>query len=252
MISETGLDRWFLTRMPRPQAAAQLFCLPYAGVGAAVFARWPKALGEDVEVSAVALPGRERRTAEEPAIDPARIAEAIAARADRPYALFGHSMGAAVAFEVVRELRRAGSVLPAVLFVSGCRPPDRSHADTIFGGLSKLDDDGLLDRLVAGGGLPVEVLAERELLELLIPVFRTDFAWLDDYQLRAEPPLPNPVTAFAGSGDESAPPDAMDGWRRHTTADFTLHVLPGGHFFLDEHLALLGEVIRADLGRAAP
>ena len=247
MIGELVLERWFRTRIRCPQAAAQLFCLPYAGGGAAVFAGWPEALGEQVEVNAVALPGRERRTAEEPAIDPVCIAEAIAARADRPYALFGHSMGAALAFEVVRELRRAGGTLPSRLFVGGCRPPDRSHGDTVFGGLSRLDDDGLLDRLVAGGGLPVEVLAERELLELLIPVFRADFAWLDGYQFREEPPLPVPVTAFAGTGDDSALPEVMDGWRRHTAAGFALHPLPGGHFFLDDHLALLGEVIRADL-----
>jgi surfactin synthase thioesterase subunit len=247
MISQTVLERWFLIRIRRPQAAAQLFCLPYAGGGAAVFGGWSGALGDEVEVNAVALPGRERRTAEEPAIDPVRIAEAIAARADRRYALFGHSMGAALAFEVVRELRRAGSTLPARLFVGGCRPPDRSHGDSVFGGLSKLDDGSLLDRLVAGGGLPVEVLAEPELLELLIPVFRADFAWLDGYEFRPEPPLPTPVTAFAATGDDSALPDVMDGWRRHTAADFALHVLAGGHFFLDDHLALLGEIIRADL-----
>jgi surfactin synthase thioesterase subunit len=249
MISETGRERWFLTRAPRPQAAAQLFCLPYAGVGAAIFAGWPEALGDEVEVNAVALPGRERRTVEEPVIDPARIAQAIAERADRPYALFGHSMGGVLAFEVIRELRQAGRTLPVRLFVGGCRPPDRSRGDSVFGGLSELDDDGLLDRLVAAGGLPVEILAERELLELLLPVFRVDFAWLDGYEYRAGPPLPIPVTAFAGTGDDSALPDVMDGWRRHTVADFALHVLPGGHFFLDDHLALLSDVIRADLRR---
>ena len=252
MISGAGLERWFRTRIRRPQAGALLFCLPYAGGSGTVFAEWPAALGAEIEVNAVALPGREGRAAEQPAVDPARVAKAIASRADRRYALFGHSMGAAVAFEVVRELRRAGSVLPARLFVGGCRPPDRSHGDSIFGGLSRLDDGLLLDRLVAAGGLPAEVLAERELLELLLPVFRVDFAWLDGYEFQPEPPLPTPVTAFAGASDDSALPEVMDGWRRHTAGDFTLHVLPGGHFFLNSHLARLGEVIRAELVAGQP
>jgi surfactin synthase thioesterase subunit len=175
MISRAVSELWFSSRARRPLAALQLFCLPYAGGGASVFAAWPRALGENIEVNAVALPGRERRMAEEPAVDLRAVAEAIAARADRPYALFGHSMGAILAFEGARELRRAGSTLSVRLFVSGCQAPDLPRVDIAYAGLSEADDDELLDRLVAGGGLPAEIMAERELLALLIPVFRADF-----------------------------------------------------------------------------
>jgi surfactin synthase thioesterase subunit len=244
-------DQWFVTQVRRPQAPVQLFCLPYAGAGAGVYAAWPESLGIDVELSALMLPGRERRWAEPPEIDPVQTAAAVLARADRPYALFGHSMGARLAFEVARELRRNGNVLPMRLLVSGCLPPDepRDRGDP-YDGWSELDYDELLGRLAAGGGVPPEILAEPELLNLLLPTLRADLGWLDRYHYRDEPPLPIPVTGFAGDTDPSAQPSRMDGWRRQTTAGFTLRVIAGGHFFLNDRLAELCGLIRADLTAA--
>lgn len=243
----TDTASWFIVRTPRPAAPVRLLCVPYAGGGPAAYAGWPAALGADVEVCAVALPGRERRAAEEPSCDPVEIARAVAAFADRPYALFGHSMGALVAFEVVRELRRTGGPLPVHLFVSGCPAPDTPRRGDLFEGLSQVGDTELLDRLVRGGGLPAEVTTHPELLELLLPVFRADFGWLDAYQFTDEPALPVPVTAFAGTGDSSAQPAEVEPWQDHTTAGFELRVLPGGHFFPDEDLAAIARPIRAAL-----
>jgi surfactin synthase thioesterase subunit len=244
-------DQWFVTRVRRPQAPVQLLCLPYAGAGAGAYSAWTQALGIDVEVTALMLPGRERRLDEPPEVDPVAVAAAVAMRADRPYALFGHSMGARLAFEVTRELRRAGERLPVRLFVSGCAPPDEPRDPTDpYVGLSERDDEGLLDGLAAGDGVPPEILAERELLDMLLPAFRADFTWIDRYRYRDEPALAVPVTGFAGDTDRSAPPDRMGGWRRQTTAGFTLHVFPGGHFFLNHRLAELSGLIRADLAAA--
>jgi surfactin synthase thioesterase subunit len=246
-IPITAAKRWFLTPKPLPDADYQLFCLSYAGGGAPVYRSWPAALGERIEIDAAVLPGRPGRGAEPPEVDPDALAAAIADRADRPFALYGHSMGALLGFEVVRALRRRGERLPERLFVGGHAAPDTSRAGDVYDGLSFLDDDGLLDRLVAAGGLPAAVLGERELLELLLPVFRADFGWLDGYAYTPEPALPVPVTAFAGVDDPSAPPRVMREWARHTSAEFALHALPGGHFFLDEQLPALSTLIRAGL-----
>jgi len=243
-------ETWFITQTTRPQAPVQLFCLPHAGAGASAYALWPREFGADVEVHAYIPPGRERRFAEEAEVDPAAVAAAVAERTDRPFALFGHSLGARLAFEVVRELRRNGRLLPLRLFVSGCTPPDDGRTDDVYDGLSALDDEAMLERLVATGNIPEEVLDEPGLVEMLLPSFRADFTWLDTYVYHDEPPLPIPVSAFAGDADESAPPQRMAGWRRHTTSDFALHAFSGAHFFLVDRLAEVVARMGADL--AAP
>lgn len=231
---------------PRPDAGIRLFCLPFAGAGASAFRLWPAAFGPRVEIAAVRLPGREQRLRERPVIDPVEVAATIAAAADRPYAIFGHSMGARLAFEVVRELRRTGGPLPLRLYVGGINPP---HLPTMgpFAGLSQRSDEELMKGVAEGGGVPVEVLAVPELFALFLPVLRADLTWVDDYVHTEGPPLPVPVVAFAGEADPVAPPSRMDGWHAHTEAGFTLHTLPGGHFFLIEHLSTVAGLIEKDL-----
>ncbi|MEV4727129.1 thioesterase II family protein, partial [Micromonospora humida] len=159
---------WFVSPGSRPQAPAQLFCLPYAGGGASAFRRWQPEAGPDVEVLPVQLPGRENRIGDDPDFTVAELAAAIADRADRPYAIYGHSMGGRLGFEVVRELRRAGRELPVRLYVGGARAPHVTAA-SFFDGLSRVADDELLRRLAAGGGLPDGLLDHPELVELLLP-----------------------------------------------------------------------------------
>ncbi len=238
--------RWLTVFGSRPEAELRLFCLPYAGAGANAFREWPPAFGPGVEIVAVRLPGREQRIRERPVIDPVEVASTIAAAADRPYAIFGHSMGARLAFEVVRELRRTGGPLPLRLYPSGINPP---HLPTTgpFAGLSKLSDDELMAGVAKGGGVPDAVLAVPELLPLFLPVLRADLTWVDDYVYTEGPPLPIPVVAFAGDSDPVASPSRMDGWHDHTEAGFTLHTLPGDHFFLVDQLPRLARLIEEDL-----
>ena len=236
---------WFVNRVPRPGADVQLFCLPYAGAGPAAFATWPAAAGPRVEVHVLALPGRERRIQDDPRFTVAEIAAALVERVDRPFALYGHSMGARLAFEVVRELRRSGGVLPERLVVGGCRAPHEA-ADTIFDGLSKVDDDELVRRLIAGGGLPADVAASAELVELLLPALRADFAWIDDYLYTDEPPLTVPITACQGAADRAVDAAHTAAWARHTE-DFTIRRFEGGHFFLHDNEAELLAALRAEL-----
>ncbi|MFJ6198110.1 thioesterase domain-containing protein [Micromonospora sp. NPDC092111] len=240
---------WFVSPGSRPQAPVQLFCLPYAGGGASAFRRWQQEIGADVEVLPVQLPGRENRIGDNPHFTVADVATAIVERADRPYAIYGHSMGGRVGFEVVRELRRTGRELPLRLYVGGARAP---HVDalSVFDGLSRVDDDELLRRLGEGGGLPAGLLDHPELVELVLPLLRADFGRVDGYRYLAGEPLPVPVVAFSGRDDRAVTREHSAGWAEHTAAGFTLHELDGGHFFLHDRLPELLAVIRADLAAA--
>ncbi|WP_067175490.1 thioesterase II family protein [Microtetraspora niveoalba] len=241
--------RWFRCPRPLPHAAVRLFCLPYAGAGAGVFHPWPAALAPGAEVLGVQLPGRENRIAEPAEIDMAELAGALAdtAASDaRPYTLYGHSLGARLAFELIRALRDAGARLPDRLYVGAARAPHLAGSST-FDGLSRVPDDELVARVVAGGGVPEAVADEPELLELLLPALRADFTLLDEYVYRPEEPLPVPITAFAGTLDRAVSMEQMAGWEGHTTAGFVLHRIDGGHFFLHEREADLFALLSADL-----
>jgi surfactin synthase thioesterase subunit/phosphopantetheinyl transferase len=240
-----GLGRWFGAPAPRPDARAVLFCLPYAGAGASAFHGWAEALGALVDVQPLALPGKEGRIAEPPEIDVAAVATALAGRAhQRPYAIYGHSMGARLGFEVVRELRRRGARFPLRLYLGGSRPPGMANP---LAGLASAGDVELVARLAALGGVPDEVLAEPELLELLLPAIRADLDWIDRYHDQPAPPLPVPIVAFAGADDPVAAPYDLCGWSAHTSAGFWLHTLPGDHFFVRGQRDALAATIRADL-----
>ncbi|MFC4852124.1 thioesterase II family protein [Actinophytocola glycyrrhizae] len=242
---------WFVVPAPRPEAAVRLFCLPYAGAGASAFRRWPAAFGPEIEVRSVQLPGRESRIAEDPRFDVADLAEAILACADRPYALYGHSLGGRHAFDLVRHLRHTGSPLPVTLYVGGCRAP-HLRGSGHFDGLSTVDDDELLRRVADGGGLAAEVLAEPELVELLLPVLRADFTMLDEYVLTEGAPLPVPVVAYAGRGDTAVSLAEIQAWDRHAGAGLTVQEVDGDHFFLHDEASRVTELLAKDLLSALP
>ncbi|GLX00438.1 thioesterase domain-containing protein [Microtetraspora sp. NBRC 16547] len=237
-------SHWFVSPAPRPGAAALLFCLPYAGGGASAFHGWAADADPRIEVLSVVLPGRESRFLERAAIDVVELADAIHARADRPYAIYGHSMGGRLGFEVVRELRRRGERQPVGLYLGGCRPPDLAEP---LARLARTGDEELLARLAELGGIPDEVMAEPELRDLVLPVLRADFTWIDGYTYRPEPPIEVPIVAFAGEADPAVPAADIRQWERHTTGAFRLHVEPGDHFFLHTSRARILQEIRADL-----
>ncbi len=236
--------RWFTAPGTRADATCQLYCLPYAGAGAGAFRQWPRVFPPAIDVQLVQLPGREHRIAEPPEFDAAEVAAVIAARADRPYAIYGHSMGARLGFLVVRELRRRGGRLPVRLYVGGARPPDDRDLLAIA---ADLPEEQFVQRLREVGGMPEEVLDEPELRELMLPILRADLRWLDVYQHTPEPPLPVPIVAFAGSRDPELASGTVDGWQRHTAGPFRLHTIDGGHFFLDDDRDTLVRLVSTDL-----
>ena len=213
---------------------------------------WAQDLGEGVDVRAVRLPGRESRL-QEPAFDRVEplvdaLIEAIGERLKRPYALFGHSMGALVAFELARELRRRAGPAPAHLFLSGRsspRFPDPPQA------VHLLPDADFIDYLRTLKGTPEVILADPGMREVFFPTLRADFAVCAQYRYRVEPPLDLPITVFGGSRDFERGPELLEEWKRETSAPFGLHILPGDHFFVRTAKPQLLSLLRRELDRTA-
>jgi medium-chain acyl-[acyl-carrier-protein] hydrolase len=254
-MSDAEKRRWLVRARPVPNAALRLFCLPYAGAGASLFAAWAERLPRTWEVCAVQLPGREGRF-REPAysrIGPLvrDLADALDGSLDSRFALFGHSFGGLVAFELARELRRRGLPGPDHLLVSGRAAPQLSPRRRPIHALPEPEFREELRRL---DGTPAAVLDHDELMQLFSSLLRADFAALETYAYQDEPPLECPIAAFGGIDDARVNIDELNGWKTQTSSAFALHRLPGGHFFLqsarDELLALIGKALSAQEGRA--
>lgn len=224
---------WVPFLKPNPQAALRLFCFPYAGGNALIYRNWQEALPASVEVCPVQIPGRGNRLAEPPITDLTglvdRISEGIGSLLDKPFAFFGHSMGAMVGFELARCLRRQGLPRPIALFVSGRRAP-QIPSTTLPS--YKGSDAELIEDLRRLNGTPREVLEQPELLQMVLPILRADFKACLTYRYHPEPPLDCPILAFGGLHDEEETRPRMLGWREQTSSDFDLWMLPGNHFFL--------------------
>ncbi len=241
-------DAWVLRPRPRPQAHLRLFLLPHAGAGASAFRGWSDGLPADVEVCPVQLPGRENRVAE-PAFDRLEplvraLAGALAGWDDLPWAVFGHSNGALIAFELARHLRREGRHGPVHLFASGRRSPDSPAEGAVT---HHLPDGQFVRELRELGGTPEEVMAHPELMALLLPLLRADVALTETYPFVEEAPLECPITAYGGVDDAKASREQTEAWRRHTSGGFTHRRFPGDHFFILSRRDLVLRTLSQDL-----
>ncbi|MBH5386160.1 thioesterase II family protein [Bradyrhizobium diversitatis] len=227
----------------------RLLCLPYSGGSAMFYARWRRLLPSWIDVRPVEWPGRGARMDEPLATDPhvlaAKLASELGGQLDGPYALFGHSLGAVIAFELAHGLLDRGAAAPAVLFASGAEAPAVRDGSRWR---EPLSDDALMKELRNLQGTPDEALSNAELMRSALPVLRADFLMCGAYVYRPRRALPCPVHVFAGADDETDR-EALETWRRETSASFTLDVLPGHHFFIHTQQAELIERIGAALAR---
>lgn len=239
---------WIITPKPDRRAKLRLFCFHYAGGGASIYRTWPTDLPSTIEVCAVQLPGRERRLNEPafttlaPMLD--QLVEVILPSLDMPYAFFGHSLGALVAFELTRMLSVRYSLLPVHLLVSGRGAPQMPD---MVPPIHHLPDDGFIDGLRRLDGTPEEVLQIPELMELLLPTLRADFAVSETYIYTPDKPLDCPISAFGGQDDQFAAYPELAGWKQQTNRAFNLHMFPGNHFFLHSSRVEVIRTVARDL-----
>ena len=249
-----GNGRWVSARDLQVGARMRLFCLPHAGSGTAGFHRWKAALrGYGVDVCPVMLPGRETRMGERAIEDAgeliAGLIEASGALVDVPYAIYGHSMGALLAFEWARALARAGLAGPVCLFVGGRKAPQVAYGQGLLRGLG--DDEFLaeLDRRYGGRGSGL--LDDPELREIFLPIVRADLALVEGFRYVPGVALACPVVALAGERDASVTAAGLEAWREVAAGEFECGRLPGDHFFhLGEGQGRLLEIIGRRLAPA--
>ncbi len=238
---------WLRCYEPRPDASGRIVCFGPAGGAASFFRGWSRHAPADVEVWALAYPGRERRIDEPPLERMEDLADAItgvlAPRIDRPTVLFGHSMGASVAYEVTRRLEARDGPAPAGLVVSARRGPchQRACPDDTAG----LTDAEILGRLRALGGTAAEVLDDPAMHELIVPPCRTDFELLGHYRPQPAPPIGTPLAVVHGDRDPAVPAAEVRSWTQASRHAAGTHVFPGEHFFCVHHEAALVAYVAA-------
>jgi medium-chain acyl-[acyl-carrier-protein] hydrolase len=241
-------SKWFLRPGLYTQPLLRLFCFPYAGGAASAYAQWSGNVPAGVELWPVQLPGRQNRLAETPIEQISGIVQALAPALqeflDVPYAFFGHSMGAHLSFELVRQLRRQGAPLPEHLFVSARRAPQLPDVNTHCHHLS---EPVFLKTVSNLNGLPKEFLENTELVQLMMPTLRADFKAAETYHYVDEEPLACPISAFGGTEDYSVTSEELMGWRYQTTGAFRFYLFPGDHFFIHSHQTAVLEAISREI-----
>jgi len=246
--SDTPFGPWVSPYRPRSEARFCLFCLSHAGAGASTYRSWLNALPPEILVCPVQLPGREQRLREPAftsvAVLVAALSEVLRSYRELPFAIYGHSMGALLAFELARQLRRTGGAQQKALFVSGRRAPQLPEQAAP---IHQLPDDLFLRELTRMNGMQAELLDSTEFMEIMLPTIRADFELCETYRYLPEAPLNCSITAFGGLADPLAESTEIDRWREQTTSGFSSQMLPGGHFFIQTARADLLQLLRQEL-----
>ena len=245
-MTSVAFDAHLHRLTPGRPAGVRLYCFPFAGGSAASYRPWAELVPRDVDLNSFQLPGRMERLAEPAAVDLRALVPDLAAAVlndldDRPYGLFGHSMGSLLAYEIALELRRLGAPAPRLLALSGRRAPQIELEG--FQPYHLMPDAEFLARIERLGGIPPQLLQHRDLLDFMLPTLRADFTAVETYRAQPGAPLDCPLLVFGGTEDHDAPPDSLGAGAELSTAPSALQTYSGGHFFLWDHATTMLRLI---------
>ncbi|UZW58376.1 thioesterase II family protein [Lysobacter enzymogenes] len=247
-MSPKWKNQWIVFPSPNPAAKLRLFCFHHAGGSGQFFHAWPARLGAQVEVAAIQLPGRGPRLTEPYARDllplSRILARELSSYLDRPFAFFGHSLGALLCFETARSLRRENRPQPSHLFLSAAEAPHRRERDQA---ISALPRDALVDRLREFDGAPDEALRNEELLDLMLPAIRADFELCETYEFQSERPLDCSMTVYGGLEDGGVDSERLAAWSEMTQGECAVRMFPGGHFYINSAQASFLRALSTDM-----
>jgi surfactin synthase thioesterase subunit len=244
-LTENLLDDVWIRRFHGgPDRLATLICFPHAGGSASYFSPLSDMLKSRLQVLAVQYPGRQDRLHErrlstiDEFVDGAFTA--LEPVMKQPIALFGHSMGAMIAFEVTTRMKRRLDAAPVTLFVSGRRAPSRYREEE---NVYLRDDKGLIAELKGLSGTDMRVLDDPDVLSMVLPSMRSDYTAVETYRYQPGPKLDCPIVGLVGDEDPKADLDEVQAWQDHTSGRFQLHRFSGGHFYLADHRRTVADII---------
>jgi surfactin synthase thioesterase subunit len=224
--------KWFKPIRVNSQAKVNLVCFPFAGSGASIFFPWEKFLHSDFNIYAFQAPGREDRIGED-LIDNLELlvqkgSAELLKLANKPIILFGHSLGAVIAFEITKLIEKQG-IEPKCLIVSGRQPP---HLSLKMPPISELSDQDLLKGLLDLEGTDREIVKHPELLEIILPIIRADFKIGEKYLLPIQDQINCPIIAIGANNDPWVKVDELSQWQKFTRQECQLKTISGDHFYV--------------------
>ncbi len=242
-------NRWVVCPKEQPDARVRLFCFPYAGGGASVFFNWIENISNEIELCMVKLPGRENRFNEKPY---RRISDlindltpAILPVLNMPFMFFGHSLGAHISFYMSRYLRKYNLPLPTHIFISGARAPHLPEKPDALH--YTMEEKEFIDKLIKFGGMVDEVLHNRDLLDMVLPVLRADIEMLNTMKYTEDEPLDCSITSLWGMSDKRVSREDAEAWNAHTSKDFNLKMIQGKHLFINTNLDEVINIINQEV-----
>ena len=238
--SSYSITPWLTCYLPRPEAGIRLFCFPHGGGGPQSYKNWAEKLPETIEVFSLNFPGRGSRRREPAIHDMEKLAEsiteAVSSYIDKPFAFFGHSVGALVAYETAGKMKEKGLPSPVRLLVSAHKVPHESReTDPMY----NLSDEELVEKIIELGLVPEETLENRELVDFILPPLKADFEVSETYSFKGRDPLETSITALGGKKDPLLTPEDLKNWDSYTKGNFTWKVFDGDHFYTESHTKIL-------------